>query len=488
MNRSPTVAAMLAATVARVPERTALVEGATRLTWRELADAVERLATVFRARGIGPADGVGIVLANDEGFVPTFLAVQSVGAMAVPVNPQFTVEELGRHLDAAPVVAVVAEPGSLPALRDWASTAARQPWVDDVAALTAAAPGRAPALTTPCDGAAAALFAFSSGSTGTPKGMVRTNANLVAEAEQFTTTVEVDESDVILAVVPLFHAHGLGNALLAAVRSGATLVTGRFERDATLAAIERERVTLFPGVPFIFRTLAETRRTTRSDLASLRLCFSAGAPLDRETFDLFHDRIGIPVRQLYGCSEAGSVTINLDPDAMATATSVGRPMAGVELTVAGPDGEIAFRSGALTAGYVGGDAAANAAFVDGWFRTGDVGHLDEAGNLYVTGRTTLYIATEGHKVDPFEVEAVLREQPGVADVVVVGVPGERGEQIVKAVVVADPAVVLDDAAFRRDLQKACRHRLAPFKVPRQIELRDEIPRSPLGKVLRKYLV
>ena len=182
------------------------------------------------------------------------------------------------------------------------------------------------------------------------------------------------------------------------------------------------------------------------------------------------------------------LTINLDGDPLATATSVGRPMAGVELAVDGPDGEIAFRSGALTAGYVGGDAAANAAFVDGWVRTGDVGHLDEAGNLDVTGRTTLCIATEGHKVDPFEVEAVLRDERGVADVVVVGVPGERGEQIVKAVVVADPAVVVDDAAFRRDLQKACRQRLAPFKVPRRIEPRDEIPRSPLGKVLRKYLV
>ena len=127
------------------------------------------------------------------------------------------------------------------------------------------------------DAAGAALFAFSSGSTGTPKGMIRTGANLAAEAEQFHDTVGVDEADVILGVVALFHAHGLGNALLASVRSGAALVLlPRFERDAVLAAIEGEHVTTFPGVPFIFQTLAETRRVERADVPSLRLCISAG--------------------------------------------------------------------------------------------------------------------------------------------------------------------------------------------------------------------
>ena len=190
-----------------------------------------------------------------------------------------------------------------------------EPWVEDFAALEHAASPAAAFDDVTVDPAAPALFAFSSGSTGTPKGMIRTNRNLAAEADQFSATVGVTEDDVILAVVALFHAHGLGNALLAAVRSGAALVLGRFERDATLAAIKREQVTVFPAVPFIFHTLAETRRAERADLRSLRLCVSAGAPLSQATFDLFHDRFGHPIRQLYGCSEAGSVTINLDDDA-----------------------------------------------------------------------------------------------------------------------------------------------------------------------------
>jgi long-chain acyl-CoA synthetase len=501
--RPSTVAAMFASTVERVGGRLAVVDGSERRTWDELAGDVRQLAGTLRARGITPGDGVAIVLGNDRAFVTTFLAVQVLGAMAVPLNPLFNAEELGRHLAGCgsagcAVAGIVAEPDLVPVLRGGlaAAGARHQPWVEDFAALESAE-----AHTTAFDGvtvdpAAPALFAFSSGSTGTPKGMIRTNRNLAAEADQFAATVDVTEDDVILAVVALFHAHGLGNALLAAIRSGAALVLGRFERDATLAAIKQERVTLFPAVPFIFHSIAETRRAARADLQTLRLCFSAGAPLSQATFDLFHDRFGHPIRQLYGCSEAGSVTINLDDDASGTWDSVGRPMRGIEVVVIGDGGvrhtrratgEIAFRSHALTAGYMGEGETTNAVFDDGWFRTGDLGRLDDAGNLFVTGRTKLFISTSGFKVDPFEVETVLRAQPGVADVVVVGAPGDRGEEIVKAVVVPDHADP-DESRLRQQLVAACREQLAPFKVPRIVEFRDEIPRSPLGKILRKYLV
>ena len=504
--RPSTVAAMFASTVERVGDRLALVDGSERRTWDELAGDVHRLAGTLHARGVAPGDGVAIVLGNDRAFVTTFLAVQVLGAMAVPLNPLFTPEELGRHLAGCgsagcDVAGIVAEPDLVPVLRSGpnAAGAQHQPWIEDFAVLDSAS-----SRTTAFDGAtvdpaAPALFAFSSGSTGTPKGMIRTNRNLAAEADQFSATVDVTEHDVILAVVALFHAHGLGNALLAAIRSGAALVLGRFERDATLAAIKQERVTLFPAVPFIFHSLAETRRAERADLQTLRLCFSAGAPLSQATYDLFHDRFGHPIRQLYGCSEAGSVTINLDDDASGTWDSVGKPMRGIDLAVIGDDGvrhargatgEIVFRSHALTAGYVGEGETTNEVFEDGWFRTGDLGHVDDAGNLYVTGRTKLFISTSGFKVDPFEVETVLRAQPGVGDVVVVGVPGDRGEEIVKAVVVPDHADPEDpdESHLRQQLVAACREQLAPFKVPRIVEFRDEIPRSPLGKILRKYLV
>jgi long-chain acyl-CoA synthetase len=489
--RPSTVAAVFSSTVERVGDRLALVDGPDRRTWDELASDARQLAGALQARGIGPDSGVAIVLGNDRGFVTTFLAVQLLGAMAVPLNPLFTIDELGRHLAGCDVDGIVAEPDLVPALRD-----RHHVWVEDFASFDGNVSQTAAFDDVTVDPASPALFAFSSGSTGTPKGMIRTNRNLAAEADQFAATVGVTEDDVILAVVALFHAHGLGNALLAAIRSGAPLVLGRFERDATLAAIKRERVTVFPAVPFIFHSLAETRRAERSDMQSLRLCISAGASLSQATYDLFHDRFGHPIRQLYGCSEAGSVTINLDDDPTGSWDSVGTPMRGIDIALIGEDGvrhargasgEIAFRSDALTAGYVGESETTNEVFDGGWFRTGDVGRIDDSGNLFVTGRTKLFISTSGFKVDPFEVEAVLRTQPGVGDVVVVGAQGDRGEEIVKAVVVADLPDA-DESRLRRDLLAACREQLAPFKVPRIVEFRDEIPRSPLGKILRKYLV
>ncbi|MET0146494.1 MAG: AMP-binding protein [Ilumatobacteraceae bacterium] len=485
--RPATVASMFLATVERDGDRLALVERERRLTWDELAAEATAVAGALHARGVTPGDGVAVVLGNDEAFVSSFLGVQLAGAMAVPLNPQFNVEELARHLAVAPVTGIVAAPATAARFtdRDLAS------WVATPSELSGT-PSAGPPVEP--DPAAPALLAFSSGSTGTPKGMIRSNANLTAEADHFTATVGITGDDVFLAVVALFHAHGLGNALLASLRSGAPLVTGPFERDATLAAIRDERVTIFPAVPFIFRTLAETRRATRHDLASLRLCISAGAPLDQETAVRFAERFGVPIRQLYGCSEAGSVTIDLAPDTRRG--SVGRPMRGIDVTIvddtgapvaAGTTGEITFRSAALTAGYVGSDATDASPFADAWFRTGDLGHVDAAGDLFITGRTKLFISTSGYKVDPFEVEAVLLDQPGVAEVVVVGTPDERGEEVVKAVVVPDRAD-LDEDALRTALVDACRARLAPFKVPRIVELRAEIPRSPLGKILRKYLV
>jgi long-chain acyl-CoA synthetase len=485
-------AAQLAATVERFGDRPALVDGDRRLSWDELAQAVERRAAALAARDIGPDRPLAIVLPNGTDFVVTFLACQRLGALAVPLNPLFTPGELGRHLAGRPVGGIVTTPEEAPGIGDGAPDGT---WVAGATDLDRGATGTAP--TPPAGRDLPAVYPFSSGSTGTPKGMVRTAAQLAAEADAFYDTVGVTEHDVILGLVALFHSHGLGNALLASVRSGATLVLlPSFQRDAVLAAIERERVSVFPSVPFICQTLAETRRAERAETGSLRLCFTAGAPLARETFDLWGARFGVPLRQLYGCSEAGSVTINLDDDVAETAASSGRPMKGIELAVLRPDGEacapgesgeVSFNSPAATTRYDGLSPEANAeSFVAGWFRTGDLGHLDASGNLYVTGRTKLFISTSGYKVDPFEVEDVLRRHPAVADVVVVGAAGSAGDQVVKAVVVPrDPG---DERALRAQLLALCRAELAVHKVPRVVEFRDEIPKSPLGKILRKYLV
>jgi long-chain acyl-CoA synthetase len=249
-------------------------------------------------------------------------------------------------------------------------------------------------------------------------------------------------------------------------------------------------VTVFPGVPFNFRLMAEA--PTGGDLSSLRLAFSAGTALPRQSFEAFGERFGVLVRQLYGSTETGFMTANLDPDPVGTFESVGTPAGDVEIRIVdeegdpvstGVEGEVTISSPAMTDGYSDMEELNREAFRDGYFHTGDLGRLDDEGRLYLTGRKKLLIEVGGYKIDPIEVQDVVVAHPKVREAVVVGAEGRvEGEEIVKAVVV--PAEDVND----REVMEFCRERLANFKVPQIVEFREEIPKSPLGKVLRKYLV
>ena len=278
----------------------------------------------------------------------------------------------------------------------------------------------------------------------------------------------------------------MGCCLIAAVRNGATLVflddshPFVLSRRRALDLLEGEAVTVFPGVPFTFRLLAEA--PGEADLSALRLCFSAGTALPRPTFDAFAVRFGVPIRQLYGSTETGTLTVNLDDDPAASFASVGKPVGEVRVEIRDDD-EIAVSSPAMTQGYLGLDELNRHVFRDGWYLTGDLGRIDDEGRLFVSGRKKLLIEVAGHKVDPIEVEDVVASHPKVREAVVVAVAGGTGgEETVKAVVVAG------DGCGEQEVIEFCRARLANFKVPRVVEFRDEIPKSPLGKILRKYLV
>ncbi|HEX4805295.1 MAG TPA: fatty acid--CoA ligase family protein, partial [Conexibacter sp.] len=323
----------------------------------------------------------------------------------------------------------------------------------------------------------------------------RTHGQIAAEAALYGA-LDVGPEDRIFSAIPLFHTWGMGACLLAPTVWGATVVILEdpnpflLKRHRALELIERERCTVFPGVPFHYQLLAEA--PGQADLSSLRLCFSAGTALARETFDAFGEKFGLLVRQLYGSTETGFLAANLDDDPVASFASVGRPVGAVSFEIldddgaplpAGEAGEVAVASPAMTDGYAELPEVNAEAFAGGRFHTGDLGVLDDEGRLTITGRKKLLIEVGGYKVDPLEVQDVVAAHPDVAEAIVVGVPGAApGADVVKAVVV--PAGELDERA----LTDFCRERLANYKVPQQVELRDEIPKSPLGKVLRKYLV
>jgi len=460
------------------PATTALVHRRARITYAELADRVERLAHGLAGRGIRSGDAVALLLANGMDFVTGFFALAGLGAVVVPLNPQFKRQELEACFRSCDVRAVICGDECRDLCERVADTWEYPLQVD--ISLERLIGSSDPLKLPNRDPGEDLMRQFSSGSTGRPKRLSRTHGQCCAEAHSYTW---VQPGDRILCAVPLFHTYGLGCCMLAAVRNAATLVLMEdphpflLTRGRALELLEREAITVFPGVPFNFRLLAEAE--VGADLSALRLCFSAGTALPRPTFDAFLDRFGVAVRQLYGCTEAGTLTANLDADAVATFESVGRPVGEVRVEVV--DHEVVVSSPALTRGYA--DGASREAFRGGWFYTGDLGRLDGEGRLTITGRKKLLIEVAGHKVDPLEVEDVVISHPRVRDVAVVGVEGRiAGEQAIKAVVV--PSEELSE----RELIHFCQERLAGFKVPQIVERRTEIPKSPLGKVLRKYLL
>jgi long-chain acyl-CoA synthetase len=462
----------LYANAATRPDHPALVHGDLRIGYAELLGRVERTAHGLAARGIRAGDAVALVLPNGPDFVTAFFAVGGLGAVVVPLNPQFRPGELTFCMRACDVRAVIAEQPVPAAGEDGVQ------WLTPDELL-----GSDSLALEICSAEEPFIFMFSSGSTGRPKRLARTHSQLWAEAETYDW---IRPEDRLFCAIPLFHTYALGCCLIAAIRNGCTLVflddahPFVLARSRALELLEGEAVTVFPAVPFTFRLLAEA--PGEADLSALRLCFSAGTALPRPTFDAFGLRFGVPIRQLYGSTETGTLTANLDADPTASFASVGKPVGDVRVEIR-DEGEIAVSSPAMTLGYADMDELNQRVFRDGWYLTGDLGRLDDEGRLFVTGRKKLLIEVAGHKVDPVEVEDVVAAHPKVREAVVVAVSGgSGGEQTVKAVVVAG------DGCGEHEVIEFCRARLANFKVPRVVEFRDEIPKSPLGKILRKYLV
>jgi long-chain acyl-CoA synthetase len=485
------------------PERDAVVYRDERLSFAELIERIERLASGLAQIGIKAGDAVGLVLRDDPWYLASFHAVAALGAKVVPANPAFKQPELEFWFRSTAVTAVISDERTagvcerivagfdypVQVIGSGAGHGSALTLADLVEKGTAERlPARAPEE--PLVGQ------FSSGSTGWPKRLDRTHGQCVAEAESYLE-LGMSTEDRILAAVPLFHTWGMGACIFGGAISGATLVILEdphpflLKRHRALELIETEKITFFPGVPFNYRLMAES--PSDADLSSLRLCFTAGMAMPRETFEAFGQRFGVLVRQLYGSTETGMIAANLSGDPVSTFESVGTPVKGIELGIvdddgepvaAGETGEVAVKGAALTEGYGDLPELTAVAFREGRYFTGDLGSIDADGMLYLEGRKKLLIETGGFKVDPIEVEAVLVEHPAVAEAVVVGLDTEvAGEQRVKAVLVASGA-----EPEPREIVVYCRERLANFKVPQEVEFREEIPKSPLGKILRKYLV
>jgi len=476
------------------------------MTYGQLCCAVGDLASQLRSEL--PSGSVVILChANELEFVVALLATLAAGGVAFPVHPNLSETELHAAADCSGAVAASGTSQAMQSLRE------RKVRPIDTSAVVARVLGRCDdnadnlpeSLRRLCDPALASrngpgLLLQSSGTTGFPKIVRRDGAALDAVARSVVTSVGLSSEDRVLGLVPASHSYGVENVVLAPLFAGASVhLCSALEPHALLQHFNNAGITVFPGVPTMFEMLA---RATHEEhpLRSIRLAYSAGATLPMTVFEAFARSFGVPLGQLFGMTEVGSVTFN-DPTLPGfDPSSVGLPMEGVRVRIIdrdtrdvtrplppGSDGEVAISAPSMLAGYVHSPdrpCERPAEMSDGFFLTGDQGHLDQAGRLTITGRWKLIVDIGGLKVNLLEVEALLRDHPGVQDCVVVPIPVSETVSRLKALVI--PTAPESPPSFDA-LRKHLRSKLSPHKVPRVFEFRTTLPRSPGGKVLRYRL-
>ncbi len=445
------------------------------LSYANLEARIRRAAALLLRHGLGAGDRVALVTPNKLPFLLAHLGVLFAGGVPLPLNPRFTREELRFFLDDSGARLAVAGPEQRALLEG--------PVVLD--AEIAAAPAAELREATP--GAEDAdLLMYSSGTTGWPKGVVHTHANLAHSLHALGACWRFHADDVVVNVLPLFHIHGLSFAtLLPLLTGGCVLLEDHFEAARTLEVIGRG--TVFMAVPTIYYRFLEEPgfAAAARGWQGVRLFTCGSAPIRPEVLPRLEEILGRPVINRYGMTEAHVIS-SLPLVGPWPQGSVGLPLAGIELRIALADasgvGRVQVRGPNLFRAYWRRPDATSAAFVEGWFDTGDLGSRDAAGFLTLAGRSNDLIITSGYNVYPQVVERILNSCPGVRESAVFGVPDpRRGESVAAAIVRADPS--LDEARLQEYLEE----RLVDYQRPRTFLFLETLPRNALGKVLRTEL-
>jgi malonyl-CoA/methylmalonyl-CoA synthetase len=465
---------------------------AERPSWRQLRDVDGRwissdelehrtrtLAARLQTSGLVPGERIVLSAATSAELVVAYIAALRAGLVVVPLNTAYTEAEVKRIVHAArPAAAAVDDDrrrACIAAASEGATVVYGIELEQELAGSVAAE------ATVEVDAARSddpALLVYTSGTTGQPKGALLTHGNLLASATAVNLAWRWATEDCLLLTLPLFHVHGLGVGLNGSLSAGGAIVL-RAKFDASdVAEQSAGGVSLFFGVPAMYQRLATNDRA--SALGRMRLLVSGSAPLPAALAEEVARQAGQIPLERYGMTETVMLTSNPYEGERRPGT-VGFPLPGVELRLANA-GEVEVRGPNVIAGYHENPGANADAFTgDGWFRTGDLGELDPDGYLRLVGRSKDLIITGGYNVHPREVEEALATHPDVVEVAVVGRPSEEWGEQVTAVVVAKRAFSVDELRAHASLQ------LAPYKLPRQVEFVDELPRNALGKVLRSQL-
>jgi long-chain acyl-CoA synthetase len=512
------LAVLLEGTTREVPDRPAVVQGNTTLTYAQLDAAASQVANGLIARGVALGDRVAISCPNLLYFPIVYYGILKAGATVVPLNILLTEREIAYHLADSGAKAYFCFEGTaeLPIGKAGAAAFEQTDGCEHFILLTAEPGATSPdphtetfaefvhRQPTTCRSAPTAetdtaVILYTSGTTGQPKGAELTHSNMVHNALLGPRLFGTHPHDVHLLTLPLFHSFGQSVQMNQGLSRGATIVLlPRFSAEQALGLMERENVTFFAGVPTMYHALLNCESADQFDLekiaATLRVAVSGGAPLPTEVMRQFEERFDVPIVEGYGLSETSPVATFNRVDRPRKSGSIGLPVWGVEVEVVGADGkpvavgesgEIVIRGHNVMKGYFGRPDATKAAIDEaGWFSTGDIGTRDADGYLYIVDRKKDMIIRGGFNVYPRELEEVLLTHPEVSLAAVVGVPHEVYGEEIKAFVVRKPGATVTEA----ELGAWCRQTMAAYKYPRIVEFRDSLPMTATGKVLKRELV
>jgi long-chain acyl-CoA synthetase len=518
----------------KYPDAPCTIFKGAKVSYREMDELSDRLAAGLASLGVKKGDQVGIFMPNTPQFVLAYFAILKLGAVVVATNPLYSAREIEhqandagievmlvmsnfynlikevQHKTRIKIVIVTNLKEFLPPILSFLFTLTREKkggfrvqlgsndyWMQEIIARHK--PEDRPKVeVSPDDNA---LFQYSGGTTGVSKGAIAMHRNLVANTLQirmWMPTAE-DGKETVLMAIPLFHVYGMVAGMLFAIRTGASMVMVPNPRDLkdVLTSIEKYKTTIFPGVPTLYNAINNHPDVLagKFNLSSIKACISGSAPLMRETKEKFEALSGGVVFEGYGLSEAPTAT-HCNPLSGENRTgSIGLPLPDVECRIISLDdgmtdlsvgdiGELAIKGPQVMKGYHNMPTETTNTLRDGWLYTGDIARMDDDGYFYIVDRKKELIKPGGYQVWPREVEEVIAEHPKVIEAGVAGVPDPYRGETVKAWVVVKPGESLTDD----DIKEWCRERLAKYKVPTQVEFRSELPKTTVGKILRRELV
>jgi fatty-acyl-CoA synthase len=470
------------------------VDPELRLTYADLDQRANQLASWLRGRGVGKGDRVAMLAHDGVHFYDAFFACGKLGAVFVPLSFRLHAREIAALVGQVTPMLLFYETELL-ALVEGLERMSPTPELMPLTGIEGILSEATPPVT--CEGLTerdTACLLFTGGTTGLPKAAQVSHGQIVWNAFN-SHLADVRASDVYLNIFPLFHTGGLFAFTLPILILGGTVVqTGRFEPDRVLELIDREQATILAGVPTMFQMLCESSRWAEASLGTLRFCMSGGAPMPVPLIERYQREKGVVFRQGFGMTEFGPSVFSLaSDDAVQKAGSIGKPNFFVDARVVdaknqpvppGQVGELVLRGPVATTGYHGDAEATRAAFDEhGYFHTGDLARIDDEGYFYIVDRLKDMFVSGGENVYPVEIEAALYQHPAVAMCAVIGVPDPQWGEVGLAFVVLQQ----DDETSADALLEHLRERLARYKVPREIRLVDDLPMSGAGKVLKTAL-